>query len=95
MGVRTDRTPTTFNARWWAFLLSGKPVRNARVAVSAGVAVVPVTGRDTVSQAEDREAVTWNAVHVALISLPMPVSVIGADYPSRDPGQTGKASASR
>jgi len=34
-------------------------------------------------------------VHVALISQPMPVSVIGADYPSRDPGQTGKASASR
>jgi len=95
VGVRTDKTPTTFNARWWAFLLSAKLVRKARIAVSAWVAVVPVTGRDTVSSAEDREAVTWNAVHVALISQPMPVSVIGADYPSRDPGQTGKASESR
>ena len=95
MGIRSDKTPTTPNARWWAFLLSGKRDRLVRARISGTRVLARVSGRATVLMVKNREAGRWTAVRVALTSPPMPVSVIGAEYRYHDPGLTVKASASR
>ncbi len=90
MGIRIDKTPTTFNAGWWAFLLSGQ-----RTTTSGKHVLAMASGRATVSSLIIREAGAWTAVRVALTSPPMPVSVIGAVDLYRDPGPTVKRSSPR